>query len=492
MNLDLTHSLYKYVDNMRRTSRDLLAGSHAVKAGAEAYLLKTANETAAGYEFRLRRAVYENWGSVVVMTRMAMLWLQNPSRKLGPLDEFANDINNNGMSIDEFFKQVENDAAIDGMRWVLANKTSANVALVDGKQYAFKDGVSYPYPLSLEAEKELGIRPFFESIPAIDIIDWKAESGKLEWVVQRVQREEKTLPGEESTKVNQRVVWTKTEWITYEFDADKGDWYEVSRGVHGLGEVPLIPFYGFKECEFLGYPVIKDVIDHILSIYNKMSDRDFSEYLTNNPIPYVIGGQHYAAIDISYGNGMFLDSTMGNTHSIGYLEPSGKGVDQSRTSERDLIRRISEICLRQAKPYSAQVQSEDSLKAESYVYNSSLTSVATSYEVAEMHCLKLMAKWQGIETDIEVKYNKSFDYNLLEAAMVSELSKMQEKRQLSLRTLLTILQERGVLPKTLDIEKEINDIESDIETDAMPGFSTHTGGVIPDKTTPTSGTNSEE
>lgn len=465
LDLNLTHTDFDAIKEVRTKSRDLVEGAHRVKEKGEEYLYKTGNETPNGYAYRLKRAVYDNWAGVVLMTRMAMLWRRVPTRNV---TMYVDDVDARGTSADIFFKDVQTQAAIDGMRFVLVDKT--HVALTENGLVETEDG-PIPTPLSAEQEARFGIRPFMTQVSAENVLDWKfGEDHDLEWVVIKDHHEVKSDPGKAAKVVDQRIVWTRTDWTVYVQDA-KGEWVVDSSGGHTLERVPLIPFYGFKERDFKGFPVTKDIIDHCISIYNKFSDRDFSEYLTNNPIPWVKSPNEVGTTDVSYGKGIKLDSSGGGECGVGYLEPSGKGVEASRTSERDLIKRISEIAMRQAKSYSAQVQSEESLKAESYVYNSSLVSVATLNEQAEIACWQLMLQWQQMDQEIEVDYNKSFDYDLLESTMVIALSGLADKRQLSLRTLLEILKARGVLPEELDINQEIARIESDAERFAMPEFS---------------------
>jgi hypothetical protein len=486
-NYDLKHKLYSRLEPVRVKSRDLYDGAVAVKAKGPEYLYRTKNETDEDYALRLKRAVYDNWAAVVIRARLAVTWRKGPVRDKFPsdLEPYRSDVDGHGTGEDTFFKSVNESASVEGLTFVLVDKTRVPVTVTGSGEAGAIDaqGRWWAWPFTRAAETALGIRPMFKLMPSGCVFDWKPDGmGGVEWVTIALKREEKGEPGFEAKEIDQRLIWRKDSWTLLEMadpiknpGAPAGEWVTVDGDQNPLGEVPLVPFYGIKEEEWMGSPVTKDVLDHCLSIYNKFSDRDVSEFLTNNPIPYFIGGESPTKLQATLGTGIFVKVQPQVQAEIGYMEPSGSGVEASRSSERDLIRRIAETALSQAKRDTAQVQDDDSLKEEAKIFNSSLVSVAVTMEQGERKCWELFWRWMSKTPTVrewpgEVHYSRDFDDSTIDTEMIKALSDMVDKSQLPVRLLLEILKKGEVLPEDLDTEKIITEIEDDLNRRTMPGF----------------------
>jgi hypothetical protein len=485
-NLDQKHESYTAVQPTRERASDLYAGPVVVKAKAEQYLYKTANEEKKDYEHRLKRAVYDNWLAVVILGRLAMLWRKAPEREVPEeLQAFLDDVDRRGTAADVFFKSMNELSSVEGLRFVLVDKTS--VALLDGETgpgALDSQGRWWPHPFTVAAEEALGIRPFFKPIPAESVYDWKfGDDGLLDWVVIASNLVAKGEPGFPAKVTPQRIIWRRNTWEVWEKadpnkdkDAAADDWVLRNMGINPLGEIPLVAFYGIKEEDFVGWPICKDWLDHVVSIYNKFSDRDISEFLTNNPIPYFIGSKKPEALTATHGRGIYLEALQGIDAKLGYMETSGNGAEASRNSERDLIRRIMEMALRQAKKDTAQVQSDDSLKEEARIFTASLASTAVAMESGERKCWEYLARWQAKDPKAKdafngsVTYNKDFDDDAIQTEMVKIMSDMVEKSQLPLEIFLELLKKGEVLPEDIDIKAALRKIEDDLNRLSMPGF----------------------
>jgi hypothetical protein len=250
-----------------------------------------------------------------------------------------------------------------------------------------------------------------------------------------------------------------------------------------------VPFYGIFATDGLGWPVVVDILDHAVSIYNKFSDRDLTEFLSNNPIPYVIAPQNPGTIKVNQGKGIFLQSggamgTAGGETRCGYLEPTGGALSASRESERDLISRIFLIALKQARKATAQVQSAESIRGEGRVFSASLSATAGRLEDGEALCWLYSMAWKG-DVDLNspqdvakrlptgsVGYSRDFDDEVLETGLLGALVTATRDGMLSKRTFLLLLKESEVLPTNLNVDDEIRQIEDDAFAAAgsMPGF----------------------
>lgn len=462
---NIKHPFYMKTQPIRGKARDLHAGSEVIKQAGHEYLFPTQNEKDNQYKIRLKRAVYDNWPKVVIDTRQSLTWKNAVQREnFGELEQFILDVDGFGTTADAFFRMVTESASVSGLDFVLVDKTP----------------LRSDRELSRQEETEAGIRPKFIHIPGENVFDWQfGQDQKLEWVVIRAIDAPKRLPGESVETTELRIVWTRTEIKTYEQAkkdklgsqaSAKAKWNLRSTQPNQLGSIPLVPVYGFRLAEFFGVSVIKDILDHAISIYNKFSDRDWFEFLSNSPVTTIIAGEKPDMVNVGSNQGIFIPSTQGNKWEVAYLEPTGKGAESSRDSERDLIRRIFEIALRQSRRDTAQIQSFRSQQEEAKIFRSSLVAVTEEFEQSEQRCWELAAQWEGIDDwQGEVIYNRDFDDKMIEASMIEAFSRVTERNQLSRETLLTLLQKGEILPEDLDLIAEINRIRQDQDDLAFPG-----------------------
>lgn len=459
MDLNTKNNLIEEYEDLRIVARDLYDGAFVVKKKANTYLYRTATENAAIYNVRLKRAVYDNWPSVVVGTRASLTWRKSPIREnFGLLETYIHNVDGNQISANSFFKQVSIDAAVDGIAYVLISNPATTTDL----------------PISLSQEKQNGLRPVMTRLLASQVLDWQVgEDGKLDWIVIGYDTPAERQPGEKPKILEKRLVWYRDRWESYvgvkQKHGTKTNFQILDEGKNSIGIVPIIPFFGVRIDPYFGLPVTKDILDHTLSLYNKFSDRDFSEYLSGNPIPYIIARQKPdAAISVGHTMGVFIKTNMNENANIGYLEPTGAAHENSRKSERDLVRRIYEVTLQQAKKDSLQVQDDDTLRQEAHIFNSSLMSVSIEMERSETQCWQMFSRWLNQEFQGKIIYNKDFDDKIIEPAMVSAFSNLVEKYQISKKTFLDILKRGEILPHDLKVDDELKMIELDLENEVFP------------------------
>ena len=490
LHLNQKHTDWKKVHDTRVRASELYEGEYLVKKRADRYLFPNKAETKESYERRLKRAHYDNWMSPSIAARQALLWAKSPTREeFGDLEKFIDDVDGFGTSADVFFMTVTERAMVEGLHWVLVDK----VAPPDDVEAS---------ELTRQDDFELGLRPYMRAISGEHVFDWDVDGDrKLDWVVVAQNRQNKPGPGETAQCIPQRVVWTRQEWIIYEPDGkghgesqinqltnthredecevdvdivapSEGSWVETKRGTHGLGVVPITPFYGIRERNFLGWPVTKDIVGKCIAVYNKESDRDTAEFKTNTPIPVIIAESNPEKVEVTSENGLYLPVRKdGPAPSVSYLEYQGAGIEQGRQSERDLIKRIFETQLQSMKSDTRQVQSEASLKQESKLFHTSMMAVACYAEMSEQQAWEIFALWEEISDWAgTVTYQKDFSDKLIEVAMVDKFITMTEKGLLSVETFLATLQSSEILDPELDLDEEIRRIDNDVSRTALPGF----------------------
>jgi hypothetical protein len=469
MNLDNTHADYRATAELRAEGRDLFEGDAAVKAKGETYLYREANETDDAYQLRLKRAVLDPYVEKIVAARQAVLFRKEHTRELpAKLAEWQADVDRKGTPADVFFQGVERDAEVDGVRWVLVDMPALPRA-EDGTPVAYSDA---------KAEKEAGHRPFMESIPADNVLDWEIGADlELDWaVVKQFRSESRVFDGDpgsgpwgaEPKVIPQWKVWTRAAWFLYEKSASgdsqgdgqggKQDTYGiVDQGENTCGMVPLRPFFGIRNTDYSGWPVARSVFPHVLSIYNKTSDMDWFERLSAHPIPYAISPNEPAKLDAS--RGLWIKAMPGVQNEVGYLETTGQSFGSIRTSIQELQAKVYAIALAQAQKDSAQVQSGDSQREDRKIFTAGLRGASAACEAGEQRCWELMARWAKDTGPVRIAYVRDFDDRLIEATMIATLTDLMREAVITKRTLLETLVAGEVVELPDGVDKELAAVE---------------------------------
>ncbi len=448
INLNNQHPDYQATSESRTRSRDLFEGWRAVKPKTVTYLFKEARETDPDYEVRLARAVVDNWVERIVLARQSVIFRKAVQRELSEaLRLIAENVDRMGTKAESFFQEVCREAQIDGIRWVAVDMP-----------------VAPEKPFNSRAEEKANRhRVFFESVPANSVIDWEpGADGQLDWaVVQLSVAKPRPAAGQAVEVVGKYKVWYRDKWEVL-VAGEKGAITVESTGPNTSGVVPLVPFFGVKRTDYSGWPVVDPLLEHIILIYNKRSDLDRSERVAAHPMPVFMAPEKPEFVNMS--NGMWLDTTSANGNPVDakMLEPSGVAFDSIRASIGLLEQTIRAHALAQAKKDSAQVESAEAQREYKENFNSSIRSASVLYEGSELRCWEIAALWTADKGLNTVKYNRDFDDAAIEQAMVKVLYELTgSKPAITTRTLLETLVKGELLDPTLDIDKELKDLESE-------------------------------
>lgn len=454
-NLDNEHPDFIATKDARTRSRILYGGNRAFKLAdpnGQTYLLKGTNERDEDYQLRLKRAVMDDYVEKVVSARQALLFRKEHARVLPTqIEVYAGDVDMDGSPADVFFQEIAREAQIDGICWVLVDMPKA------------PEG---GYRNRLE-ETQANHRPYFRRVAGTDVIDWQEdESGELVWaVVKETYQQPRTEPGTSLKTVPRWRILYRDRYEVWESRSGGAGGQTglslVETGPNPTGHVNLVPFFGFRYTNYSGWPVCVSVLDHIILILNKQSELDRAERRKTEPLPYFVSPEKPVLIDAT--KGLWIDSSgaQGQQIMVGLLEADASGLEHNRNSIVAIRDTIFSVTLAQAKRDTAQVQSADSQREDRHSFTSSLMSVSRSYEGAEINCWKLWAKWSGVKwgEQHDVEYSREFDEQEMDAQMVSTLNTLADSDRLTDRTFLDLLQRAGLLPKSIDIEAELKELE---------------------------------
>ncbi len=450
LQLDRKHPLYLSQLAEWNRARDCYEGGSRIE-GRSDYLPKHERETAGNYRVRLSRAAYSNFCLPMIESFTGQIWRRGPVRELPVgLKGLAGDVDRRGTPADAFFKNVTQNAQVEGIRFVL---------------------VDYPDTSEVRSradENAFGVRPYFIDLDPRRVLDWAFVPGpdgreRLAWVVIEEDVEVRAEPFVGHAKEKRYRLWRPDGWELWKHDAVEKGPKKLAEGRNSLGEIPLAVFYSDCVGAFQGRSALHGILSLCLLHFRKASDRDNSEFWAGMPTWVFKNWPEDQEVVIGAGNGIV---TPGRDSEVEILEHSGTAIESMRRSETDLISAIFEISMRQVRRTSRLVESAESKAIDRHNLVSVLQERSRRSGRAEEQCWRWAARWMGLSPDdIRVEYNQDMDPVQIADGLISGLNQMRMNGDLSRETLWDFLRKKHVLDEDFDPELERERLR--VETDAM-------------------------
>jgi len=457
---ELWQDLYDGGDSVEKKSQSaLISIDTTASKRINTYLPQHAYESDAQYEIRKDRATYRNFAKPVTGVFLSAVWRKPPKRELPPvLDTLIEDVDLQGNSANQFFKEQDKQAGVKGVRFILVDSTKAP----EGSE------------IKTEADsKALNLRPYFVYVDALNLIDWGFKRNEstgayeLEYIVIEETEDEAQGPflGHRSTKKYR--IWTRTGWelwASVEGDMVGGKATTapelMETGMHTLGVVPIVPCYSNRKKPMVGLSCFSEVDSLMKRIYRRDSELDKSLFDAAVPLLITIG---LTQDDIdnfvrASSNGLNIPEPSGDAK---YVEPAGSAFDATRQAIQDDERSIREIVLRIMRPDSKVAESAESKKLDRQQLDNQLSNFSQNCEDAEKKCWELAMKWMGGTGDIEISYNRDFDSDQIAADVIKIFQDLRVSGDISRETLWKILEQAERLPPGFDADTEAEMINED-------------------------------
>ena len=474
MTLELTHPDYENQVDKYELWQDLYDGGDAIEKKSQSalvsvdatntkrvnnYLPQHAYESDAQYEIRKLRATYRNFAKPVTGVFLSAIWRKPPKRELpDSLNKFVENVDLQGSSADEFFKEHDKNAGVKGVRFVLVDSTK----------------VPEDVEVKTEADtKAIGIRPYFIYVDALNLIDWGFErneatgSIELAYIVIRESVDEAPGPFEQHRRLTRYKVWTRSTWEVWENVESATGQNEktiapkiMEEGTHELGKVPIVPIYYNRKKEMVGLSCFAEVDSLMKRIYCRDSELDKSLFDAAVPLLVTVGMTQDDMEDFvrASSSGLNIPEIGG---SASYVEPSGNAFGSTRQAILDDEKSIKEIVLRTIRPDSKVAESAESRRLDKQQLDSQLAGFSQNCEDAEKKCWELALKWIGGTGDIEVDYNDDFDVNGMTSDIIKVFMDMRAAGDISRGTLWEALDQGEMLPPGFDPDVEAEQIDED-------------------------------
>ena len=374
-------------------------GSAYLRSG---HLFRYVKEPEIAFNERLNRAAYYNYCAPIVDVYNAHLFRQGAVRVADDqeLVAFFEDVDGLGTTMEAFIKHVQCLAQIFGKYHVVVDLPAPEVE-----------------PVSLQAQNELGLRPYLVKLDPRDLVNWQLDdSGRPVWVRIRERVVEGDDPFDWPEEEWRFRTWTRTEWLLH---TPRGE--VIARGEHGLGAVPIATLYDRSRTSrpFTGLSTIEDIALINRQINNWASSLD--EFILKQCFSHLF-----------YPEGMFesadrselIEFGMNNAsafpgdaqHLPFYLSPE---VSPGKFIHEQIVWAVGEIyrLARLENAAGRQVHQEASGIAKAFDFqetNQTLADKAARCEACERDIIAFVQRWRG-KNDYKFTVNYGRDFNIRSA-----------------------------------------------------------------------------
>jgi len=407
-----THTAYSATASNANYLYQSYIGGNTYRAGE--HLTQYQGE-GAHYQKRLNATPLDNQVQTTVDIYRSFLFRNQPVRELGSatnnqlVQEFVDDADNQGQSLNSFLKSINDLAMVTGGAWILVDKPA--------------------YKVNTAAEEAMfGIRGYCAAYTPQNVLDWnyaRGMSGKLELTYIKVKE------SESPTKIT-ITEWDKEFVTKYTIEKEQnGEWGEIigaEQYDNPLGIVPFVFHVPLKSpTNGVGYSLVQDVADMQKYIYSLYSELEQTIRISSHP---TLVKTVNADANAGAGSIITIDENGDPGHNPYLLQPNNAGItgiiDTIDTAVAS-IKRMSHTSAVQATKGSPI--SGVALQTERALLNAKLSDISDTLKETESAIWDIFFQWQGtdIPDNFDIEYNKSFDVRDVHA----ELEKLNKALSLN-------------------------------------------------------------
>jgi hypothetical protein len=460
--LTIKHSDYEKNEALRTLSRVLYEGRIGQ---VRELLVRNEYEQHHFFQSRQQTVVYENLLKPIIAARVGLLTRKTIDFNVPEvIEQYLSNIDGQGSNINAFTRDIITDADVDGISWAIVDVPNSN---------SLKDENGNPLIRTRQDELEANIRPFVKKIPAANVIRWRENpvDHKLDFAVIRSDQITGDEIGSKTEIIERYVVWTRKAVQVYERNKNRQNFNMIDEAANQLGEIPIVPFYGIRDqYRFSGIPFGHTILQHLVKILNVESQKHYGLDLITMPRMYIIAEDQPTEVP-TVDNAFFLPigRQTGVKPDLGYVEPSGKGIELASQEINELIHRVFRNTMYLSKKPTGQVQSAESQRQETTILKADLSSVALNHETSLKEVFRLINAWENIGStkpdsdEINVKFTRDFDVQRLTPQEIKELVNLSLNGMLSKQTLWEQLVSGEVLNDSFSTEDELVKLSEEMD-----------------------------
>lgn len=440
---------------------DVLGGTETMRAAAERHLPKHEEETDEGYRARLATATLKN----VTEQTLDNLAGKPFCEELKPNEDVPEDI------VNTIFPDVDlqgNSISVVTRNWFREGlaKAFCHMLIDMPKIEPRADG----QPRTLADDRRDGVRPYWVLVKPECVLFAAAKvvNGVETLTEVRIMEHYKERDGfSEITKQRIRVLYPGMVqiWIpSKQKRANKEVWIKYDEWKTALDYIPLVTFYATRDELCYAKPPLLDLAHLNIAHWQSTADQRHILKVARFPILACSGASKDESDPVTVGPNKVLynDDPQGKFY---YVEHQGNAIEAGRKDLEDLERQMAEYGTQfledQPGDQTATAKAIDSAEA-----NSSLASMVGRFEDAIAQALTITADWMKLGSEGgTIELEKDFGPDGPDNTGLDALDKARGRRDISRKTYLEGLRQRGVLPE--DFDPEADQVELTDEMDAL-------------------------
>jgi len=460
MPVDSKHPEYIKREKQWKRSRDVIAGSDAVKDKGVEYLPQLNGQKTAAYDAYRQRALFFAATSRSVKGFVGALFRKPPAlvypESIEPkLTYFSVD----GLNVDEFAMNLSAEVFGPGRSGLLvdADKDGANKYVT---KYQAEDVVNWE-TLRIDGVDQAILVVLRESYS--DVVDEFSSETKTQYRVLRLGRE--NANAENATYFQDVYRQTKSSSGSNEW-AIVPDMHVVP-SVAGVS-FSYIPFVFVNSTNLLTTttePPLLEMVDVNLSHYRTSADLEHGAHYTALPTAWVAGFDEKTVLKIGSATAWITKNV---NAKAGFLEFTGQGLDSLRNLKKDKEANMASIGARMLEAPKAAAESTESNRMRLSGENATLITISKTVSNAMTRVLRYIAQWEGIQEtelkDISYTLNTDFVSTRMSPQELKEITAAFMGGNMSQDTYLYNLQQGEIIPPDVDLEEEKERIEMEAES----------------------------
>ena len=362
------------------------------------------------------------------------------------VEGLAENIDNGGSHWNVFAKEVFTDAVQDGHSFILVDMPPA-----------LEEGAT------LADERLAGRRPYWVKYTADQAVNWRYSSYDGQQVLTQITFRECSYEpdGEYGEKevIKYRVlspgVWSLWREVkaTSSVTGYTGEYILESSGFTSLSEIPLAVIYSRKTGYLTSQPPLLDLALLNICHYQKYSDYSIYLHISSRPVLWFRGidPKNVEAI------GPYSAFSVGPEGQVAFAETTGAALEAARQDLLDLEKKMAALGLsiiagKAPQPNTATEELLDNLQEES-----DLATAARSLKDGLERALYFTALYldPGAKSGGSVEMGMTPEELTLSDQELQVYSNMVAQDQMSIETLVNIMDRGGKYPEGTDTDKEV-------------------------------------
>lgn len=426
----------------------LMGGTDSMRAAGEKYLPKEPNETNEAYQNRLNRSVLYNAYADTLKKLIGKPFskpvnLKDETNEL--IKEWCENLDLCGNNITSFAREIFSKGLNKGIVHVLVD-------------YPKNDKEKF----TLEDEQKSNTRPYAVVKDASELFAWSFEddNGVKKLTQIRLLENATVKNGQWGQKLVKRirVIYTDRYEVWQEKKKDK--WQIIEKGENTLGKIPLVTFYTERTGYMTGKPPLLDLAHLNIQHWQSSSDQEHILHFIRFPLLHGAGFSSDAK-EMEIGPNRMITSEDPQA-SLNYVEHSGAAVEAGRQSIKDIEEKMdsmgNQLLIKKPGNTTATATSIDTAKS-----HSALQDMTRRLENVFEQIFELMSEWSNLEVEYAggININQDFGISLVSGKDEDTLLKSRMAGEITSKTYLSELKRRNVLRDDLNIEDELNNLETE-------------------------------